>query len=100
MTLGAGAGDLVELEFSGPDSDEAAQVLCEVVEGLMHDHENGSNPIAKPRSARGTSRIGCGSNKRSGGKRLDSCGREKGGVKVRLDQKKSWIRAMNRSLVS
>ena len=46
MTLGAGAGDLVELEFSGPDSDEAAQAFCEFVEGLIHDHENGSNRFA------------------------------------------------------
>jgi hypothetical protein len=39
---------LVELEFKGPDSDEAAQVLCEIVEGLMHDHESGSSGSSEP----------------------------------------------------
>ena len=48
MTLDANAGDLVELEVSGPDSDEAAQAFCEFVESLVHDHENGLNRFAEP----------------------------------------------------
>src|SRR4249920_2588566 len=48
MTLGAGAGDLIELEVSGPDSDEAAQAFCEFVESLTHDNENGSDCLPEP----------------------------------------------------
>jgi len=41
MTLGAGSGAWLELEVSGPDSDEAVAALCELVESSFDDHEDG-----------------------------------------------------------
>ena len=43
MTLGAESGALLELEVSGPDSEEAAAALSELVESRFHDR-NGPEP--------------------------------------------------------
>ena len=40
MTLGAGAGAQLELEVSGPDSEEAVAALCELVENSANDHKD------------------------------------------------------------
>jgi phosphotransferase system HPr (HPr) family protein len=37
MTLGAEFGTLLELEASGPDSEEAAAALCELVASRFHE---------------------------------------------------------------
>ncbi len=41
LTLGAEAGALLELEVVGPDSDEAAAALAELVESRFHDCGDG-----------------------------------------------------------
>jgi len=41
MTLGAECGALLEFEVIGPDSEEAAAALSDLVERCFHDHEDG-----------------------------------------------------------
>ncbi len=41
MTLGAESGAKLELEVSGPDSEEAVAALCELVESRTHDLTDG-----------------------------------------------------------
>lgn len=41
MTLGAQCGVLLEFEVIGPDSEEAAAAITELVESRRDDHENG-----------------------------------------------------------
>ena len=48
LTLGAGSGALVELEVIGPDSEEAAAALCELVENRFHDHGDGRDLTPEP----------------------------------------------------
>jgi len=48
LTLGAGSGALVELEVIGPDSEEAAAALCELVENRFHDHSDGRDLTPEP----------------------------------------------------
>ncbi len=38
LSLAAESGAMVELEVIGPDSEEAAAALCELVESRFHDH--------------------------------------------------------------
>src|SRR5208283_3208846 len=48
LMLGAGSGALVELEVIGPDSEEAAAALCELVENRFHDHSDGRDLTPEP----------------------------------------------------
>ncbi len=53
LTLGAENGALLELEASGPDSEEAVAALCELVESPMHDDKDGRDHAPEPRASQG-----------------------------------------------
>ena len=48
LTLGAEPGALLELEVDGPDSEEAAAALSELVERRFHDHHDGRSHSPEP----------------------------------------------------
>ena len=48
LTLGAGFGALIELEVTGPDSEEAADALSELVENRFRDRSDGRDLTPEP----------------------------------------------------